>query len=99
MKMSVQTRAFWRIGTRAVLALAGALSVHAGTVTVKSKSPKSRPKILWLFTPTPLPEPTEPVHAAMPLLGPAGELMPGGKLLIWVGRTDAPSVLSDRVMG
>ncbi len=64
------------------------LSLEAGTVTAKNKTVKGPQKLLWLFTPFAPAEPSEPVLTVMPLLGPAGELMPGGKLLVWVGRND-----------
>jgi hypothetical protein len=77
-----------RVVARLTVTFATFLSLEAGTVAVKNKTAKGPQKLLWLFTPFTPSDPSAPVLAVMPLLGPAGELMPGGKLLVWVGRTD-----------
>jgi hypothetical protein len=80
---------FWLHLVVVVALLACAPDTVAG-LTAKNKAGRGPQKTLWLFTPPgQLPDESgQPVLTVSPLLGPAGELMPGGKLWIWVGRSD-----------
>jgi len=59
--------------------------VETGQWKTKAKGPFGQ---LTVFFPTPTTDTGNPELLVIPLLGPERHLLPGGKLLVWVGRND-----------
>jgi hypothetical protein len=67
------------------LALLPAGRAATGSVKAKTNGPV---KNLAVFFPPPSSIKGSPQLLVVPLLGPGGVLLPGGKLMVWVGRND-----------
>ena len=89
-----------RLGLCASLCLLLLPVARADVVTARLKA-KGPIKNLVGFFPAPVIGVIEtPGFFVTPLLGPAKELLPGGKLVVWVGRNDGtPYALADVVLG
>lgn len=78
----------WIVRTAGVaLALSLPLSARAESGVWKSKT-SGPSRQLAVFFPTPSADSGSPQLVVLPLLGPERRLLPDGRMLIWVGRTD-----------
>lgn len=73
-----------------------ACPTEADTTKAKAKT-KGTTKALALYYPAPIAVLSTPGLLVVPLLGPAQALLPGGKLLIWVGRDDGTPLPSTAI--
>ncbi len=58
---------------------------------------KTKTKELAAYFPAPTEASGSPELLVVPLLGPARELLPGGKLIVWVGRNDGTPLVDANV--
>jgi hypothetical protein len=83
-----------RLGCCLLLALLLGPAARADTLTVKSKT-KGPLKSLVLTFPTPTGTSAAATLLVVPLLSPAGELLPKGTLIVWAGHSDATPLSAD----
>jgi len=76
------------------LPLLAAAQVETGQWKTKTKGPFGQ---LTVFFPTPTTGTGSPELRVIPLLGPERHLLPGGKLLVWVGRNDGTALANASV--
>lgn len=76
------------------LPLISSAQVQSGLWTSKTKAP---PAQLAAYFPRPATDTGDPELLVVPLLGPERRLLPGGRLLVWVGRTDGTSLANASV--
>ena len=76
------------------LPLLAVAQVESGHWKSATKGPFGQ---LSVFFPTPTASSGDPELLVVPLLGPQHRLLPGGKLMVWVGRNDGTSLANARV--
>ncbi len=81
-------------GLAFTLLLSSAAQAETGHWKSKTKGPFGQ---LSVFFPTPTADSGSPTLLIVPLLGPQRLLLPGGKLLVWVGRNDGTALAAANV--
>jgi hypothetical protein len=86
-------RRFW-CSVLLALVLAPSAGADTQTLTVKSKT-KGPQKVIVRYFPSITGTPPAATLLVVPLLGPAKELLPNGKLIVWAGRNDGTPLSID----